>query len=379
MQKRPDILYLITKSNFFGAQKYVYELAVEAQANGYDVAVACGGTGAKAAPTGELVTKLEAAHIPVYPIKNFMRDMSTLQDIKAGFEVLRLLLKLRPRVLHTTSSKAGAVGAFTGRLAGIRRIIFTSHGLTMDETWRPKWQQLLITWATWFTMLLSHHSILISTETFKRVQKLPFLASRVSLIFNGIHDIASSEQSVARATLAPAVPAGATWIGGVGELHPNKNWSSLIATLPHLPTNVHVCIIGAGEEKTQLLEQAKSLAISDRVHLLGYQPAAENMKAFDIFVLPSKKEGLPYVLLEAGLAGRPTIATNLPGNYDIINHAETGLLVPPHTNDLLTALQDLLDDPAKAERFGTALRHTVKENFSLPSMIQKTFALYLLK
>lgn len=371
------ILYLITKSNYGGAQKYVFELAVAAQKAGHTVAVACGGTGSKEAGLGILATKLAEVGLRVLPVKNFMRDMSLGRDVLAFIEVLLLLRRERPDVLHVTSSKAGAIGAAAGRLAGVPKIIFTSHGLTMDETWRPRWQRLLITIGTWLTIRLCHHSIMINSETYERTHSLPHLEGRVSLIKNGVAPIHFLDTAVARAKLAPQLPSSTFWIGGIGELHPNKNWASLIHALATLPKEVHLLIVGEGEERTQLELLIENLGLSSRVHLLGYlDTASQYFKAFDIFVLPSKKEGLPYVLLEAGLAGLPVIASDLPGNRDIIETGMTGLLVEPTSKMLSTTLQFLMRDEGVKRRLGTSLREYVTNEFSIQEMTEKTFALY---
>jgi len=139
-----NILYIITKSNYGGAQKYIFELASAAKDAGHDVSVACGGTGEADAALGLLADKLIANNIPVHPIRNFLRNMSLLNDMKALFEVWRLIRHQKPDVLHVTSSKAGGIGALAGRFALVPRIVFTSHGLTVDEVWRPRWQRILI-------------------------------------------------------------------------------------------------------------------------------------------------------------------------------------------------------------------------------------------
>lgn len=371
------ILYLITKSNYGGAQKYVFELANTAQNKGHDVLVACGGTGAKDATLGPLATKLSEVDIPVFQVKNFMRDMSFSNDILSFIEVYRLLKKVTPDVLHVTSSKAGGIGAAAGRMAGVKNIIFTSHGLTMDETWRPTWQKILITFSTWLTLRLAHHSILINSETFERAKKLQPKPASISLIKNGIQKINFVEREGARAKLIPYLPPSTVWIGGIGELHPNKNWSALIHTVATLPKHIHLVIIGEGEERDQLLLLIKNLGLENRVHFVGYvESAQEYLKAFDIFVLPSKKEGLPYVLLEAGLAELPVIASDLPGNRDIIETGMTGLLVEPTPTLLTATIQFLLRDDGVRKRLGQALKIHIENNFSLTTMYEETFKLY---
>jgi glycosyltransferase involved in cell wall biosynthesis len=376
MPGHKKILYLITKSNFGGAQKYVFELALSAREAGWEVAVGCGGTGEAGAPTGLLVEKLRTAQLPTHHIKHFVRDMSVFSDLLALFEVWRLLRREKPAVLHVTSSKAGGIGALAGRLAGTPRIVFTSHGLTVDEIWRPRYQRALIYLGTWLTLRIAHHSIMISTETYERARAMPGISNRVSLIMNGVSEIEFLERAVARAKLAPQLPPNTLWIGGIGELHVNKNWATAIIALRTLPAHIHLLIIGEGEERVALERLITHHHLEERVHLLGYLDGAQYLLAFDIFLLPSKKEGLPYVLLEAGLASLPTVASDLPGIRDIINTGESGLLVEPTPPLLATTLEMLARDQGMRRRLGTALHNTVNQTFSIDRMCQQTFSCY---
>ncbi len=373
----PKILYIITKSNFGGAQKYVFELAVAAKERGLNVMVACGGTGGKKAELGLLAEKLAAEDIRVIPIKHFMRDMSFGNDIVAFFDILRLLREERPHVLHVTSSKAGGIGALAGRLLRVPKIIFTSHGLTVDEVWRPRWQRFLIFIGTYYTMAAAHTSIMISKETYERACNIIGRKEKIAYIKNGIAPVDFKSKEEARSLLELHIPTDHMLIGGVGELHPNKNWSEAITAVAHLPHTVHLAIVGSGEEYDALKHQAKSLGVQDRVHLLGYTPdAATYVKAFDIFILPSKKEGLPYVILEAGLAGLPVVATDLPGNRDIIESGVHGFLIEPEHRMLATSLEMLIRDPGMRRTLGAALQEKVMTEFSVDHMVNKTFSLY---
>jgi glycosyltransferase involved in cell wall biosynthesis len=375
-KKKQKILYLITKSNFGGAQKYVLELAIAAKDVGADVMVAAGGTGKAGATQGVLFDRLKENEIATFKIKNFLRNMSLLSDMLAFFEVLTLILKTKPDVLHVTSSKAGGIGALAGRLAGTKKIIFTSHGLTIDETWRPKWQSALIYFGTWLTINLSHQTIMISTETYDRTKDMSLLKNRVVLIKNGIATIDLLDKDSAREVLAPEIPKNDLWIGGIGELHTNKNWSAVINVMTSLPDNIHLVIIGEGEERESLKKLIIKQNLENRVHLLGFLDGAKYLKAWDIFVLPSKKEGLPYVLLEAGLAKLPVIASDLPGNHDIIKSGETGLLIEPTPNLLTTTIQMLIRDEGMRRRFGEQLSQKVITDFSIKRMTDETFSLY---
>jgi glycosyltransferase involved in cell wall biosynthesis len=248
-------------------------------------------------------------------------------------------------VLHVTSSKAGGIGAFAGRLTDIKTIIFTSHGLTIDETWRPYWQRATIYIGTWFTLKFSHRSIMISTETYERAKRMPGMAGKIVLIKNGIAPVDFKTKNDARVELDLHIPDTHFIVGGIGELHKNKNWLAAIHAITTLPSTIHLAIIGSGEEYESLKEHAQKFGVSDRVHLLGYIGNADQyVRAFEIFLLPSKKEGLPYVLLEAGLAGLPVIASDIPGNHDIINSGEHGFLIEPTPRMIATSVEMLLRD-----------------------------------
>lgn len=380
MSERKKILYIITKSNFGGAQRYVYDLATAMAHAGHDVAVAFGGTGARGAATGGLETRLAQVGIRTFVVKYFMRDIAYVDDIRAFFELIRLIRAERPHVLHVTSSKAGGLGALAGRIMRVPRIVFTSHGLVYDESWRPLRQRALLWLLTWGTMLCAHDTIQISRATYERARRMPFLARRVHLVYNGIPEPVFEEKSHARRELDATHDARRLLIGTIAELHPNKNLMLLVdacAALIRTVPDMHLWLIGSGEARGALVARAHEHGIEGHVHFPGYlENAARLLPALDIFVLPSAKEGLPYVLLEAGYAGLPVIASDISGNNDIVEHGVSGLLVPQNVRSLTDALMMLTNDAALRTSYGEALRTRVQNTFSVARMVADTLALY---
>src|SRR5260221_10437089 len=114
------IIYGITKSNFGGAQRYVYDLATAAKAAGHDVAVMTGGNGV-------LVEKLRGNGIRVIEIKGLKRDISIVDEFKSFHFIFRTLYAEKPDVFHTNSSKMGGIGNLAGRLAAVKKVILTAH------------------------------------------------------------------------------------------------------------------------------------------------------------------------------------------------------------------------------------------------------------
>ncbi len=379
MQKK-KILYIITKSNYGGAQRYIYDLATNLP-EALDTIVAFGGTGKKDAKPGTLQTKLNKKNIKTVLIKNFMRDMSLKNDILAFFEIIKIIKKEKPNVLHVTSSKAGGLGALAGRATGIKKIIFTSHGLAYDENWRPVWQRFFIWFATWFTTLLSTKTIQITNDTYSRAKKMPFVKNKIVLIHNGINKPAFIDKEKARQKLFNNEKIkNNIWIGTIAELTKNKNLSVLVNAASQLKDklNFRLFIIGEGEEKENINKIIKEKKLENCVHLPGYiNDASQFLKAFDFFVLPSKKEGLPYVLIEAGYAKLPVIVNNIDGIKDIIINNNTGIIIDDIDGKKLSEkIIELVENENKPKECAQNLFTHIENSFSIENMIEKTISLY---
>ncbi|HVZ75659.1 MAG TPA: glycosyltransferase [Candidatus Paceibacterota bacterium] len=295
------ILFAITKANWGGAQRYVYDLATNLSRDTFEVAVAFG-------QPGRLAQKLRDAGIRTLPVRSLQRDVSAGADIKSLFELYRLFKQEKPDVVHLNSSKAGGVGALAARMAGVPKIVFTAHGLPWDEDRNPV-SKFLIYCATRLTFLLSHDVITISKDNYDRARACVACRKKIHLIYNGI-----DRQYVLGTgdAIRQAFPAGVKITGTIGELTENKNQIALIEAAKKNPDR-YVAIVGEGELRGMLEAKIRERHLQDRVKLFGFMPASEALRGFDAFALPSIKEGLPYVLLEARAAGLPIEANRAIG------------------------------------------------------------------
>ncbi len=300
------IIYGITKSNFGGAQRYVFDLAQEARRRGHSMAVICGAGGI-------LVKKLEKEKIRVIEIGSLGRDISIWNDLKSLLTIYKTLEKEKPDVFHTNSSKMGGIGNLAARFAGIKKIIFTAHG------W-PFWEKrnvvsiALIWFFSWITALLAHKIIVISDYDLRIARKMPLIGRKVVRIYNGI-DLKTffGNGDIIR----KAFPAGKRIVGTIGELNNNKNQIALVEEARKDP-EMFVAIVGEGEKRDFLAKKIKEYGLENRVKLFGFVPSEEALKGFDAFALPSLKEGLPYVLLEAKLARLEIRANHVGGVREIL-------------------------------------------------------------
>jgi len=322
------ILFVITKSNWGGAQRYVYDLATALPKNEFGISVAFG-------QPGRLAEKLQEAGIATRPILSLERDVSLYTDMKSFFELLRLFRRERPDIAHLNSSKAGGVGALAARIAGIHKIIFTAHGWPFWEQ-RNQFSRVFIYLFSWLTALLSHTVITVSDYDLRVARKMPFVGYKTVRIYNGTdsHLVLGSGEEIRN-----AFPPGARITGTIGELTKNKNQIALIEQAKKDPS-MCIAIVGEGEERLRLEAKIKEYDLGNRVKLFGFMPASEVLRGFDVFALPSIKEGFPYVLLEAKAAGLPIVANRVGGVSEILEAKDAS-------------------------------------NFSLQQMVQKTIALYL--
>lgn len=158
----------------------------------------------------------------------------------------------------------------------------------------------------------------------------------------------------------------------VGRLAPVKGLPILLRALVPLIEDfedLKLTVIGDGEGRKALEHQAQTAGLADHVDFVGYKnqtEVAEALAETDLFVLPSFAEGVPVVLMEAMAAARPVVTTQIAGVPELVEHGQSGLLVPPGDADALTrAIAAILADPDRAATMGATGRERVKAAFTV--------------
>lgn len=371
------VLFLITKSNWGGAQRYVFDLASNLAAKDHEAIVALGGN-------GELQSKLQAIGIPVKNIKSLQRDVSLYRELQSIFEIARLIREIRPDVLHINSSKAGGLGALIGRILRVPNVIFTAHGWAFNED-RPSWQALIIKFFHWITVLLSHRTITVS-EAVKNQMNWPLVQNRMFTVHNGRKSTGFLNRHDARTKLSQTLPALSSfiddvWTGTIGELHPVKRHDVTIGAIENLVRNgqssIRHLVLGSGELLIQLKELVEKKNLTENVFFLGHiDEAAEYLKAFNIYIQPSRSEAFAYTVIEASQAGLPIIASKVGGIPEIITNGVSGILVPSGNVESLTKeLSSLLTKPELRNELAASAKES-GDRFSLENMVNKTISVY---
>jgi len=373
------ILYVITKSNWGGAQRHVFDIATSMKEKGHDVWVAVGGAGL-------LKVKLEKAGIYTFSIAQMGRDISPGKDAGSFKEIFGIIRNKKPDIIHLHSPKAAGLGSLAGRLLRVKKIVTTVHGWTFNES-RPFYEKAMIIFISWITMLLSHSTVLLSEMEYSQALHFPWVKNKISLIPLGINPTAFTSVDGAKQVISKAIGMDLVEfnkkivIGTIAELHANKGLSYLInamALVAASSPNTICVIVGDGDLNSSLHLLIKEKKLEQNVFLAGFiDNASDYLKAFNVFVLSSIKEGLPYTLLEAGSASLPVVATTVGGVPEIVEDMKSGILIQPrNSRELSHALSFMIEHPDERKKYGAALKERVATRFSMDKMIWMLEGLY---
>src|SRR3989344_3374737 len=245
------ILYVFSTANWGGAQRYVYDLATAAKAEGHDVVVVYG-------EPGLLVERLEAAGVRTAALNSLVRDMGILREWRAFWTLYRTLRTERPNVTHLNSSKAAGLGGLAARFARVPHIIFTAHGWAFNEA-RPWWQKIIIYKLAWLTLLLSHTTICVSEAIRRDTRWMPFATRKLVVIYSGVREPLYKSRDEARCALWQGHESG-YWVGMLSELHPTKRVEDAIEALALVRRerpDAKLVVLGGGEERARLPTRIK--------------------------------------------------------------------------------------------------------------------------
>lgn len=302
------------------------------QEMGYEVHVACNfekGSTCTDEKVLELKKKLKQLHVVFFQI-DFERNVMKLnQDLKAYKQVLKLARKYHYTFIHCHSPIGGVVGRLVGHKTNTK-VIYTAHGFHFYKG-APVQNWLIYYPIEKFLSRYTDILITINKEDYQRAKK-KFDAKKVEYVpgvginIKKFQDVKINREKKRREL---GIKTEDTVLISVGELNKNKNHEVIIKALAKLQTpTIQYLLVGKGSLKEYLAEMAKNIGVGEQVHFLGFRnDVAELYKTADIFVFPSKREGLSVALMEALASGLPVVASRIRGNEDLIYPAINGELV----------------------------------------------------
>jgi glycosyltransferase involved in cell wall biosynthesis len=357
------ILYVITDLQIGGVPLHLFRLARHLRGCGFNVQVTC------LSPPGPVSSMLAAEGIPTSACHAFgaadWRVFERLSGIVADFA---------PDVVHSFLFHANMACRIVSLLGSLpsRRLVCEIQTVEVERPWHLTVERLTHRWCR--CVVGNSPSVIEHLARHARIG-----AEQLVLVPGGVdpEPIRSADPADRRALGLNPVDPVLLW---VGRLDPVKGLDDLIAAaaIVHHTIPVQLVLVGEGKDRDRLNRLATQRGIADRVHLTGRRSdTASLLRMADLFVFPSLTEGMPNALLEAMAAGLPIVATDVPGNRDLIEGGETGLLVPARQpRPLADAIAMLLKNKRMAQQLGRGASRAVDERFHVTSTYRRYLDLY---
>lgn len=351
------IVHVDPERSFSGGELQVFLLMEGLRKNGHACWLACvpgGAPGREARERG---------------FETFAIPMRSDLDLLAVPRLRRAFQAAQADLVHLHTGRANWLGGMAARLAGRPAISTRRMDRRVKRNWRTRW----------IYGSLVRRTAAISPAVERRLHAAGVPPERTRLIWSSIDPAAlaptKSRESVrAELDVAP----DEVLLLAAGALVPRKGLDVLLEALPRLSANVRLCIAGEGPEREALEARAAANPVEGRVRLLGRrEDLPDLLAACDLFVMPSRAEGLGIAALEAMAAGRAVVASRVGGLGELVLDGVTGKLVPPDDVDALSAaLSELCADRGLRARYGEAGPGRVADGFQAEQMVQSYEQLY---
>lgn len=333
---------------------------------------------------GDMTYLAEAAGVQPVMLPELGRDLAVVADLAAFVRLWRLMRRIRPHIVHTHTAKAGAVGRIAARLAGVPVVVHTFHGHVF-RGYFGRWQSWLAVQTERALSRLSDCIVTVSDRLKDDIVNYRVArAERVEVVPLGLdlspYLACQSLRGRFRRELG-LDGAEVALVGAVGRLTAIKNHRLFLQAARALLESgqrAHFVIVGDGELRETLREEAQRMGISQTVSFIGWRRDLPAVYAdLDVVVNSSLNEGTPLALIEAMAAGRPVVATAVGGVSDLVHDGTTGWLTPSgDARALARAIGDVLNDPASARARAETAQAWIQSRYTADGLIRNVETLY---
>ena len=320
--------------------------------------------------------------VKVIAIPSLVRRISPIQDLKALLSLWRLLIREKPSMVHTHTSKAGILGRLAAKLAGVPIIIHRPHGHVFYGHFGPLVSKCFLLTERVMARITDRMVALTEAERNDHIALSVFGPEKIATIHSGVDvdQFMNVQVNIAEKKRTLGLNSKGLVVGTVGWLLPIKGPMHLLKAMSNVwesHPKTTLIFVGKGDLEIGLKEEVRRMGVSDKVVFLGWRDdIPEIMQVLDVFVLPSLNEGMGRVLVEAMAAGKPVVASRVGGILDLVKEGQNGFLAEPgDEKGLAIAIKKLLEDKKMRDEMGKRGRE-IAQDFSVEKMIEKVDVLY---
>ncbi|MFH1777510.1 MAG: glycosyltransferase family 4 protein [Candidatus Omnitrophota bacterium] len=374
------VLHIITRLDKGGSAENTLFTVAKLDKERFDTVLVSGITHD---PDNQVTDFIRKENINYVLIPELVREIALLKDIKAFFKILNFIRKERFDIVHTHSSKAGMLGRWAAKLAGVKIIIHTPHGHIFYGYFNYFLTQVFIFLEKITAKITDRIITLTKRGKEEHIKYGIACADKLVPVYSGIeiekfrnYQIDKIKQKkILKADKKTAI------IGTVSRLESVKGGVYFISALPEIIKTfpkLKVFIIGGGTEKENLERLTRKLGVAKNVVFMGEcQDISWSVSTFDVFVLSSLNEGMGRCLLEAQALGVPVVATRVGGIPEVVKDGVTGFLVPPQNSEAIAeAVIKLLKDDFLREQMSRQARENIDYRFSVEAMVARIAGVY---
>lgn len=358
------MLQFITPTGFYGAERWVIALAN----NGDYEQVVC-----DLAVTQEGVAQdlSVADHYPPEAGEVHYLSMSSRLDLRVVKKLVNVIKLRRIDIIHTHGYKSDILGFLAARICNIK-CVSTPHGFSGDVGFK------LRAFIRMGTFMLRYFDAVVplSEELLADMKHFKVPATKTYYIRNGV-DLKEIDNTLAELRNEKFAlidnSADKQIIGFIGQMIPRKGIPDLLEVFEQLykshPTT-RLQLLGDGHQRAELEVQAGRLSSAGAIDFLGFRSdRLALLSRFSVFAMTSSLEGIPRCMMEAMAVGVPVVAYNIPGVDQLVDHDETGLLVPHGDQKaLLNCCKRILDDKELSARLAANARDKIERQYSASRM-----------
>jgi glycosyltransferase involved in cell wall biosynthesis len=373
------VVRLFSRLNIGGPSVHVILLTAGLREKGYDTRLIIG---REAPAEGNLLDMARRMEIQVEQLSGLGREIRPLSDLVTLWQLYRTMRRWNPAIVHTHTAKAGVVGRLAARLAGVPIVVHTYHGHVLRGYFGPLKTAFFRRLETLLGRL-TDVAITVSTALRDDLAAMGVAPlEKIRVVPLGL-DLARFVRPHPKGALREQCGAGKDdrVIGVVGRLVPIKDIRCFLqaaAEVTRAGRAVRFAVVGDGELRGELEQEAAGLGLASQVSFLGWRTDLEAVYAdLDVVVNSSRNEGTPVALIEAMAAGCPVVATAVGGTPDLLGGGARGLLVPAADPSALAgAILRTLDGGEETDRRTVAAREYVMAHHSVDRLLRDIDELY---